>query len=161
MPPKKKVVSTEPKENKGKELFDFVNMIQQDGKLSSYDNLTEVEKKKYKTSRYMIHRFLSMNPAYAPVVNAVQKYTQMPERAHYQFLTGIIPKSRQFNRYIKGSKDDRYETWLVELVASHYNISKVEATTYLDIYYEHDKTALREICTMYGVDPKTLKKVKL
>lgn len=161
MPPKKKLVSTEPKEHKGKELFDFVNMIQQDGKLSSFDNMTDAEKKKYKTSRYMIHRFLSMNPAYSPVVNAVQKYTQMPERAHYQFLTGIIPKSRQFNKYIKGSKDDRYESWLVDLVANHNNVSKVEAITYLDIYYHHDKNALREICQMYGIDSKTLKKVKL
>ncbi len=161
MAAKKKVTSTEPKENKGKELFDFVNMIQQDGKLSSYDNLTEAEKKKYKTSRYMIHRFLSMNPAYSPVVNAVQKYTQMPDRAHYQFLTGIIPKSRQFNRYIKGSKDDTYETWLVELVANHYNVSKTEAITYLDIYYQNDKASLRAMCTMYGVDPKVMKKAKL
>ena len=136
-------------------------MIQQDQRLASFDEMSEADFKKYKYSRYMMHRFLSMNPAYSPLINALQKYTQMPERAHYQFLTNVIPRGRQFNKYIKGDKDEKYEKWLIELVASHYHVSKAEAIGYIELYYRDDKDALRTLCEMYGVDKQTLKKVKL
>jgi hypothetical protein len=102
-----------------------------------------------------------MNINYAPIVNELQKYTNIPDRAHYQFLTNILPRGKQYNKYIKGSKDEKYEKWLVELVAKHYQVSKVEAITYLEIYYTQNKDGLRELCEMYGIDKKELKKVKL
>jgi DNA-directed RNA polymerase subunit K/omega len=146
---------------KGKELFDFLNMIYQDQRTSSFDDMTEVDKKKYKYSRYMMHRFLSMNPGYSPLVNELQKYSSIPDRAHYQFLTNVIPRGRQFNKYIKGDKDEKYEKWLVELVANHFHVSKIEAIGYIELYYRDDKDALRTLCEMYGIDKKELKKVKL
>jgi Glu-tRNA(Gln) amidotransferase subunit E-like FAD-binding protein len=123
--------------------------------------LNDADKKKYKYSRYMLHRFLSMNVNYAPVVNELQKYPSIPDRAHYQFLTNILPRGKQYNKYIKGSKDEKYEKWLVELVAKHYQVSKVEAITYLEIYYTQNKDGLRQLCEKYGIDKKELKKVKL
>ena len=109
----------------------------------------------------MLHRFLSMNVNYAPIVNELQKYPSIPDRAHYQFLTNILPRGKQYNKYIKGSKDEKYEKWLVELVAKHYQVSKVEAITYLEIYYAQNKNGLRELCEMYGIGKKELKQVKL
>lgn len=147
--------------NKGKELFDFLNGITTDQSTEFFDNLNDVEKKKYKNSRYMLHRFLSMNVNYSQVVNAVQKYSAIPDRAHYLFLTNMLPKGKQYNKYIKGEKDERYETWLVELVAKHFNVSKVEAIQYLEIYYTQNKDALIMLCKNYGIDSKTLKKAKL
>jgi hypothetical protein len=147
--------------NKGKELFDFLNGITTDQSTEFFDNLNDAEKKKYKNSRYMLHRFLSMNVNYSQVVNAVQKYSAIPDRAHYLFLTNMLPKGKQYNKYIKGEKDERYETWLVELVAKHFNVSKVEAIQYLEIYYTQNKDALIMLCKNYGIDSKTLKKAKL
>lgn len=147
--------------NKGRELFDFLNGITTDQSTEFFDNLNDVEKKKYKNSRYMLHRFLSMNVNYSQVVNAVQKYSAIPDRAHYLFLTNMLPKGKQYNKYIKGEKDERYETWLVELVAKHFNVSKVEAIQYLEIYYTQNKDALIMLCKNYGIDSKTLKKAKL
>ena len=109
----------------------------------------------------MMHRFLSMNVNYAPIVNALQKYPTIPDRAHYQFLTNILPRGKQYNKYIKGSRSSLYEDWLVELVAKHYQVSKVEATTYLEIYYTQNKDGLRELCEQYGIDKKQLKQAKL
>jgi hypothetical protein len=160
MPPKKKA-SNKTDTPKGKELFDFINMIYQDQSIEAFDNMTDAEKKKYKNSRYMIHRFLSMNPMYTPIINALQQYTNLPERQHYMFLTNMIPKGRQFNKYIKGDKEERYESWLIELVAKYFNVSSTEAGIYLDIYYEHDRGALRFLCEMHGIDSKQLKKAKL
>lgn len=145
----------------GKKLFDFVNMLQQDQKMDSFDNLTDDEKKRYKTSRYMIHRFLSMNPAYAELVNLIQLYPEVPERTHYQFLTKVLPRGKQFNKYVKPGRKKEYANWLVDLVAKHFLVSKYEAEEYLDIYYSKDKKGLRELCEKYGVDKKLLKQAKL
>ena len=146
---------------KGKELFDFLTAVTADQSMQFFDGLNDTDKKKYKYSRYMLHRFLSMNVNYAPIVNELQKYPSIPDRAHYQFLTNILPRGKQYNKYIKGSKDEKYEKWLVELVAKHYQVSKVEAITYLEIYYNQNKNGLRELCEMYGISKKELKQVKL
>jgi len=156
----KKKVQVEEKE-KGKELFDFLNGITTDQSTEFFDNLNDAEKKKYKNSRYMLHRFLSMNVNYSQVVNAIQKYSAIPDRAHYLFMTNMLPKGKQYNKYIKGERDEKYESWLVELVAKHFNVSKVEAIQYLEIYYTHNKDALIMLCKNYGIDSKTLKKAKL
>jgi len=154
---KKKAGST-PKE---KELFDFLTGIYTDQSPEFFDNLTANEKKKYKNSRYMIHRFLSMNVAYAPLVNLVQRYPSMPDRAHYLFLANVIPRGKQFNKYIKGTVSDTYSDWLVNLVAKYFHVSIAEATTYLEIYYAHDRTSLRALCENHGIDPNLIKKAKL
>lgn len=160
MPPKKKAAkqSTAPK---SKELFDFINAIYQDQSIEFFEGLNDAEKKKYKNSRYMIHRFISMNPTFAPIVNIIQKYTSMPDKIHYMFLSSMLPKGRQFNKYIKSTAEEKYDGWLVELVAKKFNVSVAEATTYLDIYYSQNKEALVRLCNEYGVDPKVMKKAKL
>jgi alpha-D-ribose 1-methylphosphonate 5-triphosphate diphosphatase PhnM len=161
MPPKKKVTKKATDTSKGKELFDFIRMIQEDQSVQSFDGMTDAEKKKYHQSRWMIHRFLSMNAAYSPIVNIIQKYTNMPDKLHYMFLTNMLPKGRQFNKYIKSAAEEKYEGWLIELVAKKFNVSLAEATTYLDIYYAQNKEALVRLCNAYGVDKKLIKKAKL
>lgn len=156
----KKKQSTEDKSGQ-KGLFDLIKGITENQSMQFYDGLTDAEKKTYRTSRYMIHRFLSMNPAWSPVVNALQQYTQIPDRTHYQFLTEMLPKGKQFNKYIKSKKEESYEPWLVDLLTKYFQVSKKEALDYLDIYYEHNRPALRLLCEMHGIDSKTLKKIKL
>jgi hypothetical protein len=146
---------------KEKELFDFLSGVTTDQSIEFFDNLSETERKKYHNSRYMLHRFLSMNAHYLPVVSVIQKYTSMPDRNHYQFLSGILPRGKQYNKYIKGNKEDKYEKWLVELVSNHFNVSKKEATQYIEIYYKHNKEELKQLCEKYGIDKKLIKKAKL
>lgn len=146
---------------KSKELFDFIEGITQNQTIEFFDELTDDEQKKYKNSRYMMHRFLSMNSNYLPVVNEIQKYSGIPDRCHYLFLTNILPKGKHFHKYIKGAKDEKYESWLVNIVAKHFNISVKESIEYIELYYLHDREGLRRICEKYGIDNKTLKKVKL
>lgn len=147
--------------SKGKELFDFLAGITTDQSIHFFDSLTDDEKKKYKNSRYMLHRFISMNVNYAPVVDMVQQYSNIPDRAHYLFLTSMLPKGKQYNKYIKGSREDKYEEWIVDIVSKHYHVSRAEAIQYIDIYYHSNKNELRSLCEMYGIDNKQLKKVKL
>lgn len=145
----------------GKNMFDMIDAIYTNQSPDFFDTLTDSEKKLYKNSRYMIHRFISMNPLYAPVVNAIQQYTTIPDKTHYLFLTNMLPKGKQYSKYIKGNKDTKYEPWLIDIVAKHYQISKNEAVQYIEIYYKDNKQALSELCAMYAIDKKELKKAKL
>jgi hypothetical protein len=141
-----------------KTLFDHINEIYQSQKKNYFSTLDDGEKRTYST--YMVNRFLSMNIHQLPLVNEIQKYT-LPNEAHYLFFSTMIPRGKQYNKYVKSKSETKYEEWLVELVAKHYSVSQVEATSYLEIYYRDDKPALRSLCEKYGVDPKVIKKAKL
>ena len=160
MPPKKKT-SNQPQQNnqsKTKGLFDHVDAIYTNQKSDYYTSLSDADKKSY--NNYMVNKFLSMNPHQLPFVNELQKYTLTPE-LHYAFFSRVIPKGKQFNKYIKGKKENDYDAWLVDLVREHYGVSSAEATEYLDIFYKHNKAELRGLCQMYGKEEKLIKKAKL
>jgi hypothetical protein len=157
MPPKKKHTNEQtPQKFKG--LFDHIDAIYTNQKPDYYTSLSDGDKKSY--NNYMVNKFLSMNPHQLPFVNELQKYTLTPE-LHYAFFSRVIPKGKQFNKYIKGKKENTYDAWLVDLVREHYGVSSTEATDYLDIFYKHNKTGLRGLCQMYGKTEKELKKAKL
>jgi len=77
------------------------------------------------------------------------------------FTSLVLQRGRQFNKYIKGKKENDYEAWLVDLVREHYSVSTGEATDYLEIFYKHNKEELRTLCQMYGKTEKEIKKIKL
>jgi len=157
MPPKKKHTNEQtPQKFKG--LFDHIDAIYTNQKPDYYTSLSDGDKKSY--NNYMVNKFLSMNPHQLPFVNELQKYILTPE-LHYAFFSRVIPKGKQFNKYIKGKKENTYDAWLVDLVREHYGVSSAEATDYLDIFYKHNKAELRGLCQMYGKEEKLIKKAKL
>lgn len=141
-----------------KTLFDHINEIYQSQRKNYFSTLDDGESRTY--SNYMVNRFLSMNIHQLPLVNEIQKYN-LPPDIHYLFFATTIPRGKQYNKYVKSAKAVKYEEWLVTLVAKHYTVSEVEATGYLDIYYDQHKDRLRELCERYGIDKKQLKKAKL
>jgi hypothetical protein len=141
-----------------KTLFDHINHIYEKQTKNYFSALDAGEKQTY--SAYMVNRGLSMNIHQLPLVNEIQKYNVPPE-VHYLFFATTLPRGKQYNKYVKAKKQNQYEEWLVTLVAKHYQVSELEATDYLELYYRDDKAGLRILCEKYGVDPKTIKKVKL
>ena len=141
-----------------KTLFDHINEIYQSQKKNYFSTLDDGEKRTY--SAYMVNRFLSMNIHQLPLVNEVQKYN-LPSDIHYLFYATTVPRGKQYNKYVKSKNETKYESWLITLVAKHYNVSELEAEPYLEIYYRDDKEGLRNMCEKYGVDPKVIKKAKL
>tara|TARA_R110000868_G_scaffold5943_1_gene34617 strand:+ start:600 stop:1064 length:465 start_codon:yes stop_codon:yes gene_type:complete len=154
MPPKKK----DTEKPKHSTLFSHINHIYEKQSKNYFDTLTDSDKRTYST--YMVNRFVSMNMHQLPLVSEIQKYNLSPE-VHYLLLSSVLPRGRQFNKYIKPKTEDKYEQWVIELIAKHFTVSQDEAIFYLDIYYVKDKDSLRTICQMYGVDPKDIKKAKL
>ena len=141
-----------------KGLFDHIEAIYTNQRSDYFDTLTDADKKSY--SNYMVNRFISMNPHQVPFVNEIQKYN-LDSKLHYLFYSQVLPKGKQFNKYIKKTKEVKYEDWLIDIIIKHFSVSVVEAEEYLEIYYKQNKSALKMLCEAYGVDSKKLKKAKL
>ena len=94
------------KVTKNKGLFDHITHITQRQTKGYWDSLNETEKKQW--SNYMIHRFLSMKMDYVEVVNELQRYNLKPKEL-YKLYTNILPKKKEWLRYVKGKKTMKYQ----------------------------------------------------
>lgn len=139
-------------EKKAASLFDHLSFIT-DQKLS-WDSLSDIDRKSF--SPYMINRFLSMNMDFIELINECQKYTigQLSSKEVYKLYSDILPKKKQFNKYIKGAKSSKYNTDLVELLSNHFLISQDIAVEYLELYYQTSMSSLKEIIKLYGKTDK-------
>jgi hypothetical protein len=143
-------------------LFDHIKAITQFQDPKYWDKLDESDKKTW--SNYMIFRFLSMEPEWVETIADLQPYLQeVPPKALYLSLIDFLPKSRKFLKYIKPATADKYEKWLVELVAKHYEVSMLSAETYLKILYstKSGKERIKQLCEDYGTETKLIKQLKL
>lgn len=145
-----------------KSLFDHIKAITNEQDPKYWDKLEEADKKTF--SNYMVLRFLSMKYEWIETIAAVQPYLQeVPPKAMYLAMIDLLPKGRHFMKYMKAKSADKYESWLVELVAKHYETSKLEAEDYLKILYASrtGKERILQLAEDYGTDPKIIKKLKI
>jgi hypothetical protein len=145
-----------------KSLFDHIKQITNVQDPKYWDKLEEADKKTF--SNYMVLRFLSMKHEWIETIATVQPYLQeVPPKAMYLALIDLLPKGRHFMKYMKPKSADKYEGWLVELVAKHYEVSKLESEDYLKIFYstKSGKEKILQLCEDYGTDPKIIKKLKI
>lgn len=142
---------------KAKSLFDHLSGLTD--KKVSWESLTEVDKKSF--SPYMANRFLSMNMDFIELINEFQKYTigELSSREVYKLYLDLMPKQKQFNKYIKSSKAEKFQTELVELLSKHFLISEKEALEALDMYHETSLLPLKEILKKYGKTDKEITKL--
>lgn len=157
---------------KNKGLFDHIKQVTDVQNPKYWGTLSESDKKTWST--YMVVRFLSMEPDWIEVISMIQPYIDRIKEQGvrvfpngdeyiYKMLIGVIPKGKKFLKYMKAKGSDKYESWLVELVARYYEISKLESETYLDILYKtkEGRQNIISICEAYGTEPKEIKKLKL
>ena len=127
-------------------IFDWVNNILVYKK--PWDEFTEDEQKKF--SPFIINRWLSMDKDFIEIVNFFQKYAigTLESREVYNWYCDILPKGKRFNKYIKGKKNKKYDKEMINIISSHFEVSKQETKTYIDLL---DKQQIKEIYKMYGV----------
>ena len=141
-------------EKKGATIFDFIGGVTD--KKKEWSKWSETDQKKF--APFIVNRWLSMRMEFTELVNEFQTYTigllrpQETYRLYYEFL----PASKGFAKYIKGKSEDKYEKDLVAQIAEHYQVSKSEATDYLDLL---DKTQCERILSMYGYSDGEKKKL--
>jgi hypothetical protein len=103
-----------------------------------------------------------MKMEYVDVVNEIQRYNLKPKDL-YKLYTNVLPKKKEWLKYVKGKKNMKHPKWLLEIVSKYYESSLTEAQEYAEVFYstEQGKANLKSILQSYGVEPKEIKKLNL
>ena len=135
-------------------IFNWINEILVSKK--HWNEFTEDEQKKF--SPFIINRWLSMDKDFLEIVNYFQKYSigTLEPREVYKWYCDMLPKGKRFNKYIKGKKDKKYNTELIDIMVTHFECSKSQVKDYLDLIA---KDELMEILEKYGMNEKTIKRL--
>ena len=145
---------------KRKSLFDHIKHITDVQSPNYWDDISDEDKKSW--SNYMVNRFLSMKMDWVELVNEVQKYQLKPKEL-YKVYTDILPKKKQWLKYIKGDKSMKYPKWVYEIVAKHLEVSLREAAGAVEMYeISHGGQAeLIDILIKYGRTEEEIRKIGL
>tara|TARA_B100001113_G_scaffold27801_1_gene20157 strand:+ start:80 stop:529 length:450 start_codon:yes stop_codon:yes gene_type:complete len=145
---------------KKKSLFDHVNQVTSVQNPNYWDEISDEDKKSW--SNYMINRFLSMKSEWIDLVNEVQKVPLEPKEL-YKVYTSILPKKKQWLRYIKGDKKMKHPKWVYEIVAKHLQCSIREASDAVEMFEisTGGQSELADILFKYGVEQKEVRKLGL
>jgi hypothetical protein len=135
-------------------IIDWMNQLLVHKK--HWNDFTEDEQKKF--SPFIINRWLSMDKEFLEIVNYFQKYSigTLEPREVYKWYCDMLPKGKRFNKYIKGKKDKKYNTELIDIMVQHFECSKLQVKDYLDLIA---KDELMEILEKYGMNEKTIKRL--
>ena len=145
---------------KKKTLFDHIKQITDVQNPNYWDDISDDDKKSW--SNYMVNRFLSMKMDWVDLVNEVQRYPLQPKEL-YKVYTDILPKKRQWLKYVKGDKKMKYPIWVYEIVSKHLQCSMREANDAVEMYRisAGGQTELADIMFKYGVEDKEVRKLGL
>ena len=102
---------------------------------------------------YMVHRFLSQNIDFLPIVNEVQSYPPQSKKEIYSIYKEYIPKNNKWSKYIKSSNKEPNKD-LVNHLKDYFKVSNREVKDYLKIL---DTTEIHRILTNRGLDKKEIK----
>ena len=135
-------------------IFDWINQILV--KKTHWNDFTIDEQKKF--SPFIINRWLSMDKEFLEIVNFFQKYSigTLEPREVYKWYCDMLPRGKRFNKYIKGKKDKKYNTELLDIMVTHFECSKLQVKDYLDLIAKNE---LIEILEKYGMNEKTIKRL--
>ena len=145
---------------KKKSLFDHVKQITDFQNPNYWDDISEEDKKTW--SNFMINRFLSMKMDWIEIVNEIQKY-QLEPKELYKFYTDILPKKRQWLKYIKVDKKMKYPNWVYEIVAKDLQCSLKEAAEAVETYEMSygGQAELTDMLMKYGKTEDECRKIGL
>ena len=135
-------------------IFDHMSNLTD--KKKPWNSISEVDQKSF--NPFIINRWLSMNMDFIEVINELQRYTigQISPAETYKLYYEFLPKQRQFNKYIKGKKADKYSPELVELLSQHFCVSEKEATEYIELLESTNVGEIRSIVKLYGKTDKEI-----
>jgi hypothetical protein len=121
------------------ELFDYLKALTERNDFLDFDN--EEIRKDYQP--YMINRFVSMAEVFTQVVNEINKYPDISKETHFRYLFSILPKRKQFFKYIKKTKDLSQTEKLI--IANYFEVGLTDAERYINILSEKEVKEILEI----------------
>jgi hypothetical protein len=128
------------------ELFDYLKALTERNEELDFDN--DEVRKGYQP--YMINRFVSMSEVYIPVVNEINKY-EVPKDVHYRYMFSILPKRKQFFKYIKGNKD--LSLTEKKILAHYFNVGMREAEEFIRMM---EPEQIQEVLEIYRSGKNTI-----
>jgi hypothetical protein len=139
-------------EKKSATIFDFIDGVTH--KKKEWNKWSETDQKLF--SPFIVNRWLSMRMELVDLVNTLQKYTigTLTPKMTYRLYYELMPSSKGFAKYVKGSKEDKFNTKLINQVAEHYQISKSEATEYIELM---DQSSCAKLLSLYGYTEAEIK----
>ena len=145
---------------KKKSLFDHIKQITDVQNPNYWNDISDDDKKSW--SNYMVNRFLSMKMEWVDFVNEVQRYPLEPKEL-YKVYTDILPKKRQWLKYVKGDKKMKYPKWVYEIVSKHLQCSLREAKEAVETYEMSygGQAELVDILIKYGKTEDECRKIGL
>ena len=141
-------------EKKAATIFDLIGGVTD--KKREWKKWSETDQKKFST--FIVNRWLSMRMELTELINELQMYTigQLRPQETYKLYHDLLPNNKSFAKYVKGKSEDKYDKDLITQFAEHYQVSKLEATDYLDLM---DKMQCERILIMYGYNESDKKRM--
>jgi hypothetical protein len=121
------------------ELFDYLKALTERNQNLDFDD--EEIRKGY--TPYMINRFISMSEIFVPVVNEINRY-DVPKNVHYRYFFSIMPKRKQYFKYIKKKKD--LSLTEKKVLANYFEVGLKEADEYIKLL---DEEQIKEILDIF------------
>lgn len=122
------------------ELFDYLKALTERNEFLDFDN--EEIRKGYQP--FMINRFISMAEVFTQVVNEINRFSDIPKETHFRYFFSVLPKRRQFFKYIKKPKDLSQDEKL--LIANYFEVGLNDAEKYIQIL---DESQIKEILELH------------
>ena len=136
------IVEKEQKDEKPASIFwDLINSISE-----TKVDLSEDPRFEKEYTQYYVNQHFSTFPDTLLYVTELNRYGDIPKKAHYRYLLNIIPKRRR--RYVKIEKFDKAD---LELVATYYNFSLSKAAIALNLLSEQQLKVLKKKLDKGGV----------
>jgi hypothetical protein len=132
-------------------FFDILNYVTFEKK--SWNSLTQEEIDSI--NPYLLNRYLSMSPDYLELVNYTQTIPHTEKEKYYKVYSNLIPKRKQWIKYIKSSNKNESKE-LLEYLSKYFECSMREVKDYLKIL---DKKQIQEILGQLGLEDKDIKKL--
>jgi hypothetical protein len=104
---------------------------------------------------YMVHRLVSMYEPYIELANYLQQFWQLKSDQIYLIYCNYLPENKVFAKYIKSTKS-RVNNELLEVLATHFQVSTREIKEYLHIL---DENQIKDILSSRGINDDELKKL--
>lgn len=119
-------------------LFDVLNDISFDKKDlmdgDSRDEVLEIY------NQYFINKGLSQHPDTILYANDMNLYFEIPDSAHYLYLSKSIRVRKRYGKWAKSLNDEE----LLECISKYYNVGKLEAIMYAKILSPQQKRVITD-----------------
>jgi hypothetical protein len=141
-------------------VFDHIKHIRGDKTEDYVENLSESDVGTF--NKYIITMGIGFDPVALDEATLLSKYMDIFNvSSYYTVARVIVPRSRNFYKWIKSSAPKAFKPELIKLVAEHYKISTREAKQYCSMMIKSDTglSNLTDICGMHGMADDEIEKL--